>query len=351
LGVLNDDAPLRFGFWGAGAVAARVAADLRLVGGARLHAVASRSLEAARALAARHAVERSGAGLEFLLRDAEVDIVYIATPRSCHAADAIACLDAGKAVLCEKPFALNAREAESMAAAARRSGRFCMEAMWTRFVPAVVEATAAVRAGRLGRIALMQGDFAYPLAPVDRARSGGALLDRGVYLVSLAQHWLGSSGVDEQCAMSLGWGTAADGADASLAAGLRVRGRNELWLAGEHATLRLPAPFYRAHRLEWRETAVPSNGRSRVAAEGWRARLRDAPWLWHWRRRLGLAESLTSGAMSRFDFAGHGYQFQLAEVLHCMRAGLAESPVMPLHDSVAVLRTLDRIAACFRRDG
>lgn len=362
--------PIRIGFWGAGAVAARVAADLRLVDGARLHAVASRSPETVRAFAQRHRVERSGTRLEFLLRDAAVDLVYIATPPQCHAADAVSCLEAGKAVLCEKPFALDAHEAQAVVAAARRAERFCMEAMWTRFVPSVVEATAAVRAGRLGRIALLQGDFAYPAAPdpgaalFDRARGGGALLDRGVYLVSLAQHWLGEparvtalatigpSGVDEHCAITLGWDgvDGADGAAASLAAGLRVRGRNELWLAGTAATLRLASPFYRAHRLEWRETATPSGAHAGADDMGWRARLRDAPWLWQWRRRLGLAEARGKASVRRFDFAGHGYQFQLAEAVRCMRAGLAESPTMPLADSLAVMRTLDRIAACWQRD-
>jgi predicted dehydrogenase len=363
MGDVIDARTIGFGFWGAGAVADLVVQDLRLVPGARLQTVAARREEAARGFGARHGAARCGTGLASLLGDDRVDVVYIATPNAQHAADCIACLEAGKAVLCEKPFATCAADAERIAAAARRHGRFCMEAMWSRFVPALAAARAAIAGGTLGPLRLLQGSFAYANAfdaasrLFDPAQGGGALLDRGVYLVSLAQQWLGepdvvhagavigASGVDEHCSVQLTW---RQGVIADFVAGLRVRGSNELVVAGEQATLRLPAPFYRAHRLELRHTdAAPTASAAR--SEGWRAALRSWPWLAQLRRQLDRAESPGRVSVQRFAFPGHGYQFQLAEVVRCVHEGRLESPTMPLADSVAVLRTLDRARACWTR--
>ncbi len=354
---------VRWGIWGTGAIAHQVASDFPLVGDAAIHAVASRRGERAKAFAARHGVARWYEGLEALLKDAEVDAVYVATPNQCHAGDAIACLEAGKGVLCEKPFALNAKQAEAVVDAARRRGIFCMEGMWTRFIPALQDAKRSIDAGAIGKVRLVQGNFAHA-APVgsgsrffDIEAGGGALLDLGVYLVSLT-HWLlgvpetvrgsasmGATGVDEQSAYQLGY---AGGGLADLAASLHVHGSNEVTIYGETGSLRLCEPFYRAHRLEMKGYARPvasAADDSGSAPTGFRKVL-GGPGMKGLRRRLSGLETLARGGQVKaFPFAGNGYQFELMEASRCVREGLLDSKVMPLEDSLAVMRTMDALRA------
>jgi predicted dehydrogenase len=344
--------PVRFGFWGAGAVAADVASDLAWVTGAELHAVAARDESRARAFAASFGARRGAAGLRSLLDDPQIDVVYVATPNHRHADDAIACLEAGKAVLCEKPFALDRAGAERVVETARRCRRFCMEAMWTRFVPAVQQARRLVACGALGTLRYLHGDFAYPAsreampALFDVARGGGALLDRGVYLVSLAQWLLGTpsrvhasawrdvNGVDLQISAQLEYDA---GASASLMASLCGAGRNEVTLVGESGTLRLCEPFYRAHRIIVHRARIGP----RRALERQGAARRAFGYA---RRRFDMLDRQHDGQQV-WAFAGHGYHFELAEVVACVRAGVFESSIMPLAASLETLSILDRIGA------
>jgi predicted dehydrogenase len=346
------DGVVRFGFWGAGRVAHDVATDLALVAGAKAVAVASRSAASAQALAGRHGIARHGAGLDVLLRDREVDVIYIATPAHCHAADALACIGAGKGVLCEKPFALDAGQAQQVIDAARQARVFCMEAMWTRFVPAVVEARRLVASNALGAIRWLSGSFGYPVDEASHAslfdarQGGGALLDRGVYLISLAQHLLGEptsaaatarvgrNGADEDVDVQLGF---HGGARADLWASLRALAGNDFTLCGERGSLRLRDPFYRSHALELKH-ALPATAGG--AGGGLKAALRGNATLQGLRRRWRGA-----GPVRRFAFPGNGYQFELAEVVRCLRAQRFESPTMPWADTLSVMRTLDRLQA------
>ncbi len=233
-------APVRWGICGTGRMAATIAAELRALQaeGAELHAVGSRSRAAAQAFAERFGVPRAHGSYADLARDEEVDVVYIATPPALHAENALACIARGKAVLCEKPFALNAREALDMVRAARAHRVFLMEAMWTRFLPAMAAVRALVAAGTLGKLRLVTGGGGFIPAfdsqsPLFNPRlGGGVLLDAGVYLVSLAsmllgppsavlaQGELGPSGVDEQEAILL---RCPEGALAALYVSLQLR--------------------------------------------------------------------------------------------------------------------------------
>jgi predicted dehydrogenase len=356
---------VRWGFWGAGAIAHRVVDDLRRVSGAAAVAVASRSIESANALAAAHRIRRVHPDLERLLCDAEVDVVYVSTPHHRHAADAIACLRAGKAVLCEKPLALDELEAAAIVAEAKRAGRFCMEAMWTRFIPAVEEVSRLLRAGAIGRLRMLNGDFAYAHAydPASRLfaldAGGGALLDRGVYLVSLAQSLLGEpvsvqadaqlagTGVDAHSAYQLRF---ADGAVAQLWASLSVRGTNAFAFVGDKGRVVLHEPFYAAHRYSVAfDEPAPSRPQGAAASGGGlAARVKEAAV----RAGLGRRVDWLRGARRHLashsnPFPGYGYQFELAEVVRCLREGLVESPTMTLADSVGVARTMDRLRACW----
>ena len=354
-----------WGFWGAGAIAHRVAHDLGRVDGAEGVAVASRSIDSARRFATTHGFARVHADLAALLDDPEVDVVYIATPPHRHAQDAIACLRSGKAVLCEKPFALNEPQVIEMIAEARRAGRFCMEAMWMHFIPAVQAARELVASGALGRVRMLAGDFAYPTA-FDPASpmlapelGGGALLDRGVYLVSLAQALLGepvsvranaqltATGVDEHSAYQMQY---ADGATAQLWAGFTVRGTNSVVIVGEKGQIRLHDPFYSAHRFSVSHDAPARPMAVGAPADaGLAARIKRALAQQGVHRRIdGLRAAWRHLGSRALPFPGHGYQFELTEVTRCLRAGLHESPLMPLADSQSVARTMDRLRASWQ---
>ncbi|MBV8672303.1 MAG: Gfo/Idh/MocA family oxidoreductase, partial [Acidobacteriaceae bacterium] len=348
---------IRWGIWGTGAIAHQVASDFPLAPGAMLRAAASRTHDRAERFAAAHGAANAYGSLDELLADAEIDAVYIATPNHRHADDSLACIEAGKAVLCEKPFALNARQAQQVVDVARRNQVFCMEAMWTRFIPAIREARRLVNSGGLGPIRLIQGNFAHPMLPGPGSRfeletGGGALLDLGVYLVSLAHHFLGvpqsvrgtafvgSTGVDEQSGYQLVY---PGGALADFSASLRTLGTNEVTILGEGGFLRLTDPFYRTHRLVSGSYGPPQPRRDSGSLVRRRKLLAATiPAAKGIRRRLAPMLHLIKGPRARsFSFPGNGYQFEIMEVNRCLHEQRTESSVMPLDETIAVMRTMD----------
>ena len=349
---------IRWGIWGVGSISHQLASDFPLVQGASLHAVASRTEERARQFAARYGFAKFYASLDGLLNDPAVDAIYVATPNHLHMRDSVACLAAGKAVLCEKPFALDLDQARKIVTCAGSARTFCMEAMWTRFIPAVIHAKRAIDSGMIGPIRLIQGDFAYPAPASSRAfkkeDGGGALLDRGVYLVSLAQHLLGRaqlahalssigpSGVDEQSSYQLQY---SNGALASFTASLCTRGANELIVSGERGVVRFCDPFYRAHKIVIQPFAQPAE-----QAGGSGGGIRHSPVARLMQRRLSGLLGAFSGARGQlFAFPGNGYQFEIQHASDCLRQGLLESPIMPLADSLEVMRVLDVLQAQIAR--
>jgi predicted dehydrogenase len=344
---------VRWGILGTGRIAAQFADALRLVGGARLEAVASRRVEVARAFAAAHGAPRVHAGLGELAGDPAVDLVYVATPAALHRANALALLEAGKPVLVEKPFATSVAEGREVVTLARARGLFCMEAMWMRFTPAAREIERLVRGGALGEIRLLEASLGWPHAPrpgervFDAERGGGALLDLGVYAVSLA-HWLlgRPSGVvaaavlegdvDEQVGAVL---TFPGGAQALLAASLRGLLANEASVTGTAGRLRIHEPFLRPEVLTL--TPAPagrqSPGRGRLSALTRHPLLRPVRAL---RTRLGRRQL-------RRPVLGEGYAHEAIEAMRALRAGERESPIMPLDETLSVLETLDAVRAAF----
>lgn len=231
----SDGDSLRWGFLGTGAIAALVADDLVLVEGATWFAVASRTADRAATFAAAQGFERSYGSYAELLADPEVDVVYVATPHAQHHAVTSAVLAAGKPVLVEKAFTCTAAAARDLVEQATAAGVFMMEAMWTRFVPTIVQVRQWLADDAVGRVRQVQADlgFVAPYDPAHRlfdpAQGGGALLDLGVYPVSFAQLVLGApstvhalgvlaeNGVDVEGGLLLGH---ADGAQAVLSVSL-----------------------------------------------------------------------------------------------------------------------------------
>lgn len=310
---------VRWGFVGPGRIARSVVADMVHVPHARLAAVASRSAERAAAFAQEFGAQRAHGSYRAIVEDPEVDVLYLATPHPQHHAIALAAIEAGKAVLVEKAFTATVAGAEEVIAAARTRGVFAMEAMWTRFQPAMVRARELVDAGAIGEVRQVQADLGVdrPYDPADRLFApelgGGTMLDLGVYVVSLAQYFLGEpdrvevagslapTGVEWEAALLLGHD---DGRAATLLTSLRHPSPGSARLIGTEGVIEIPSRFHHPHAI----TLVPT-GRDPEPIE--------APPL------------------------GAGYSHELIEVTECLRAGATESAVMPLADTLAVQRVLN----------
>ncbi|MET9934894.1 MULTISPECIES: Gfo/Idh/MocA family oxidoreductase [unclassified Streptomyces] len=313
---------VRWGILATGGIAERFTTDLRTLDDAEVVAVASRSEAPAKAFAERFGIPRAYGEWAGLFADADVDVVYVATPHHAHRTAAGLALEAGKAVLCEKALTLNAREAAELVALARDRGLFLMEAMWMYCNPLIRRIAELVRDGAVGEVRTVQADFglAGPFGADHRLRDpktgGGALLDLGVYPVSFAQLLLGEpdsvqahallspEGVDLNTGMLLGW--SGTGASALLSCSIAADTPLTASVTGSLGRIDVPRGFFFPERFTLhREGAEP--------------------------------EEFTAEADP------HGFRHEAAEVMRCLRAGEKESPLVPLDGSLAVMRTLDAV--------
>lgn len=314
---------IHWGILGTGTIASLFANDLGLLPDAKLVAIGSRAQSRADAFGDRFAVPHRHASYEGVVANADVDVVYVATPHVFHAGQAAMALEAGKAVLCEKPLTLNAAEAEALIATARANDAFLMEALWTRFLPVMQDVRRCIDDGEIGPVQMVRADIG-AVRDVDSSHrlfnpdlGGGALLDLGVYPLSLAQDLLGMP--DAQTARAV-WGET--GVDVQCAGVCSYDGGAQtVW----HASLRADAG---------RTCAIAGpNGRLEGARSWWKG----APFTLT--RRDGSTQTFAR------PYEGNGYQFEAAHVMNCLRAGRTESPRMPLADSLALLRQMDALRA------
>jgi predicted dehydrogenase len=315
---------IRWGILGTGKIAKAFAAALKDTPDAKLAAVASRTMDSATKFGQEYGAERFHGSYQALADDPEVDVIYIGTPHPMHHENALMCLNGGKAVLVEKSFTMNRAQAEDIINLARAKKLFVMEAMWTRFMPAVVEAKRIVDSGEIGKPANVTADFGFTsdAGPEHRLFApelgGGALLDLGIYPLSMASFFLGPvtavkaqaemgpTGVDMQTAFTL---SHRDGGVSSCACSLRSRTPTELTISGTKGFVRLHDRFHNTEII----TVTVVDGASRSE------------------RTLNLPRS------------GNGYTHEAQEVGRCIRAGLIESPVMPHDETLSIMGTLDDI--------
>ncbi len=349
---------IRWAILGTGVVSRKFVLGLRQLGAmASVSTVASRDPAKAQKFAASFRIGAAGDYASAVARD-DVDAVYVATPPSEHEAHALMAIAAGKAVLIEKPFAMDAAAASRIAAAATAAGTFCMEAMWTRFLPLMAEVRSLVAQGVLGELRSLQASFMgsdLPDAGVslfDPARGGGALMHRGVYPLSLARQLLGpiarvsaigrigATGVDEDCSVIL---RHESGAMTTLTASLRAPGPNDLVLAGTRGLLRLEAPIYRPHRAR----LMPVSPRDRSRQGGGRLEsLREGGPAQHLNQLLAPLQR--GGRMIHKPYAGNGYHYEAAEVSKHLQTRATVSALMPLSESIEIMAAIDTARAQFR---
>ncbi|MDG4768248.1 Gfo/Idh/MocA family oxidoreductase [Solwaraspora sp. WMMD406] len=312
----------RWGILATGGIAARFVEDLRLLPDAEVLAVGSRSAPSAQAFADRYGIPQAYGSWAELAADDKIDVIYVATPHSAHHAATLTCLRAGRAVLCEKPFTLDLATSTELVQTARDQDLFLMEAMWMRCNPTVRRVVELIGDGAIGEVTAVHADFglAGPFAPESRLRNpalgGGALLDLGVYPISLAHLILGRpdeirswakltpEGVDENTGVLLGYDS---GAVAALTCGLVGATRVAATVTGTTGRIELPDPFFCPNEFTIR-------------------------------RGDGEPE-----AVRVVEPAGNGYQYEAAEVHRCLAAGLRESPLVPHAVTLEVMELLDTI--------
>jgi predicted dehydrogenase len=313
--------PFRWGILGPGRIAHRFAQALEEAEGAKLQAVASRSAERAREFSQSYGAPGAYDSDEALASDPSIDAVYIATPHRFHHAQARLCLEAGKHVLCEKPLTVNAAQAADLIQLARSKDLFLMEALWSRCLPVYRQVRAWLDSGEIGDIKLVTSTFCFrpERDPSDRKfnheLAGGALLDLGVYNVSLSQ-WaigsdptavsaraqLGDTGVDELTAVTM---TYPRNVVAQFTTSLLFDAVNDLTIYGTDGLVRIHPKF-------WESTGA----------------------------------TLTVGGkdvVATLPFRRNGFEYEIEEAMGCIRRGRQESQDMPLAATLANLKTMDQI--------
>lgn len=312
---------VRWGILGTGFIAGLQTSDLADAG-SRVQAVGSRNAASAAEFAARFDLAAAYGSYEDLVADPDVDVVYVATPHPFHHEHALLALNAGKHVLIEKPFAMNARQAQEIVDVARSKGLVALEAMWTRYLPHMVRIRELVRTGALGEVRTMIADHNQNLPKDPRHRlnnpalGGGALLDLGIYPVSFAFDVFGppvtiqaaacmtTTGVDRQTAMIFEY---ADGQQALLQCALDTGGPNRATIIGTGGRIEIDSVWY---------TPTPF---TRFDAEG--------------------------NVVERFDapVTGRGMQFQAREVERLIGSGAIANDVLPPRESALIMQAMDEV--------
>ena len=311
----------RWGILGCGRIASKFVRDLYTLGNARVEAVSSRSFERARKFAEDHGVDRFYGSYEEMVKEGDLDVIYIATHHTGHCSAALLCLENNIPVLVEKPMGVNLTEVRKMINTARARQVFLMEAIWTRFIPSFQKALSLVESGALGEVLSIMADFGFQkdIDPehrlFDLSKGGGALLDIGIYPVFLALLILGEpqrlevsskildTGVDGQIGMNLYY---SGGKRALLEASIITKTATEARVNGTKGSLRLHSR-------------------------------------WHEPTHLSYTQHGGQEEVFHFDYDNQGYAFEASEVMRCLDKGFTEHPLLPLSFSERLVALLEKI--------
>ena len=312
---------IRWGFLSAGGIATAVAQDFQIAG-LKIQAVGARDFQKANAFADKFDIPNRHQGYETLVNDPEVDAIYISTLHPFHKRDALLALNAGKHILLEKPFTINAREAEEIASLAKSKKLFAMEAMWTRFLPSMDAIFDVINSGALGEIELLIADHSQALTHiprlVEKELGGGALLDLGIYPISLAHRIFGKpvsitakarlshEKVDATTSMIFEY---SGGKQATMTTSFLGAGPVTATIMGSLARIEIDKSFY--------------------GQTSFRVINRDGEIIKSYSEKIH----------------GEGRQYQAIHAQKCIMEGLTESPVMSLGESIEIMRVMDEVRA------
>lgn len=312
---------IKWTIMGTGTIANSFAKGLTFLENAELYAVASRSIEKAAEFGKKYGFQKFYGSYEEMVQDKEVDIVYIATPNSAHKENIILCLNNGKAVLCEKPFTLNAKETEEVIKLARDKKVFLMEGMWTRFFPIMKKIQKWIDEDSIGKVRMLTADFGFRRegAPEERKvsieRGGGALMDVGIYPIAFAS-WvfkkapkqitgvtsLYETGVDQQSAMTFAYD---EGQLAALACAINTPTPKEARIIGNKGTIFIPE-FFKA----------TSATLSVIGSEP---------------------------VTTNIPLEGNGYNYEAAAAMECLSKGEVECNAISLDESLSIMKVMDEL--------
>lgn len=313
--------PIRFAILGPGKIAHKFADAFHSVPSAQLYAVASRDTARSEEFAAKWKIPVIHNSYDALVRDPNVDIVYIATPHPFHHEQSLLCLNHRKAVLCEKPLTMSFKQASDLVTASRENKTFLMEGMWSRFFPATIKTLELIRSNAIGDVKYMRADFGFaaPFNPEGRvfnlALGGGAQLDVGVYTMFLTLLFLGkpakiqaavtrsSTGADETAAVQL---TFPNGCIAHFMSSIVAFTPQQADIVGTTGYITMTTPAHKSQLITITRRDMPVE-------------------------------------RFEFPFTGFGFEYQLAHVTECMTKGLTESPLMPHSLSLLMAETADEI--------
>jgi predicted dehydrogenase len=314
---------VRWGILGPGSIAHPFAEGLKSLPDAQLMAVGSRDAARADAFGEKFGIRHRHGSYQALVEDPEVDVIYVATPHPMHKDHCVMALEAGKAVLSEKPITINAAQAEAIARASRQNKRFAMEGHWSRFVPIMDRVRALLQEGAIGEVRMVEADFGFRAGFDPKSRlfdpelGGGALLDVGCYTLSFASMVLGTpdrvsglatlgeTGVDEQAVITLGY---PNGALALLSTAVRTNTPQRAAIIGAAGRILIHSPWWHAQHI-----TVVRDGRPEEEIH--------------------------------LPTTGTGFQYEAACVQECLRTGKLQCDLMPLDESIAIQRTMDTLRA------
>jgi predicted dehydrogenase len=320
---MTNYSTIGWGILGAGSIANRLAEGVLALPDDKLMAVGSRSIDKADAFADKYGIPNRHASYDALVNDKDVDVIYVATPHNFHREHSILALNAGKHVMCEKPFAINLREAQAIVDLARAKKLFVMEAMWTRFFPLMGRVRKVLKSGEIGTPYLLHADFGFKgsFNPEGRLYNpnlgGGALLDVGVYPISFASMvfgepervkglaTMGETGVDEVSGMVFGY---ASGALALLSTSTRVNTAQTAIIMGTEGKITIHMPWWKPDTMT-------------------------------------VSRSGKEDEMINLPYSSSGFNYEAEEVGNCLRSGKLESDILPLSESLAIMRTMDQVRA------
>lgn len=312
---------INWGILGTGRISRAFAEGLKSTSNGTLHAVASRNLSRSQSYAQEWNIPKAFDSYEQLAQCEEIDAVYVATPHTQHAENSILCMKNGKAVLCEKPFAVNSQQVKLMIGQARESNVLLMEGMWSRFPPLMDELRKLISSGEIGEVRTLQADFGFKPPARDPAGrlfnpelAGGSLLDIGIYPLSLASMILGEpesflsdwnrgpTGVDEQASYILKY---RNGSMALLHSSLESETAQEAFISGTEGSIRI-------HKQCWKPQKM-------------------------------TVHSAGSSKTIEMPFVGNGFNYEAEFFGQLLLEGKKDNSVMPLSESLRIIGLLDRI--------
>jgi predicted dehydrogenase len=313
---------IHWGILGLGKIAHKFAQDLVKVEDAAITAVASRSMDKARVFGKEFNAANVYGSYDELMMDPDVDIIYIATPHSKHYELTMQCLHYGKAVLCEKPIAINARQAKEMVELAREKQLFLMEGLWTRFMTSTIKVLELIKSGAIGELLSVRADFGFKVNASPDSRlldpnlGGGSLLDVGIYPLYLSLLLLGDMksmqaiatindrGIDLTCSIL---GNHGDGQKSLLESSFVSDTPTEAYIYGKEGHIQMKSRFHHCKSLE--------------------------------------VTHYTTGFNKTYDlpYVGNGYTHEILEVHHCLKHNKTQSDLLPLSMSLKLMQHLDSI--------